>query len=159
MTAFNEIVFSYTCIHMQATALSEDVLYTLIPPVSIPLDPQLCSCKSLEGMAEKMQSPVEYNCMTNKDCDGVRCEFLSFGRVYHLETILLSCEDPPALMMVLEDVNNQPLHVTNFSHTGVYSMGVVSGSNIPLTVMIDHHPYSMDVAVSCMCLYIYLSGI
>ena len=133
---------------MQAYALSDDIQSTLIPPVSIPLDPQRCSCESLEGLAESIDVPLEHDCMTNEDCDGVRCEFNLFGTVYHLETLLLSCEDPPALAMVMEGVNDQPLRVINISRTGVYSMGVVRGFTVPLSVMMVHHPYSMDVTVS-----------
>ena len=133
---------------MQALALSDDIQSILIPPVSIPLDPQRCSCESLEGLAEEIDFPLEHNCTTNEDCDGVRCEFDIFNTVYHLETVLLSCEDPPALAMVVEDVNNQPLRVTNFSRTGVYSLGMIRGFNVPLSIMMVHHPYSMDVEVS-----------
>ena len=133
---------------MQASALSDDIQSILIPPVSIPLDPQRCSCESLEGLAESIDAPLEHDCMTNEDCDGVRCEFDLFGTVYHLETLLLSCEDPPALALVVEDVDDQPLHVANISGTGVYSLGVVRGFTVPLSVMMVHHPYSMDVTVS-----------
>ena len=130
---------------MQASALSDNIL---IPPVSIPLDPQRCSCESLKGLAESIDSPLEHDCMTNEDCDGVWCEFDLFGTVYHLETLLLSCEDPPALAMVVEDVNKQPLHVTNFSRTGIYSLGLGRGFNIPLGITMVHHPYSVNITVS-----------
>ena len=118
-----------------------------MPPVTISLDPHMCSCQSLAELANKTQSPLEHDCTTNEVCDGIRCVLDVFGTIYHLETVLLSCNDPPALETVVENEDNVPLFTSISDHTGVKSLQVF-GLRLPLYVFIEHHDYSMDVAVS-----------
>ena len=107
----------------------------------------MCSCQSLEELAEKTQSPLEHDCYTNEACDGIRCELDVFGTRFHLETILLSCDTPPALESVVEDENNVPLHTAVYSTSGEYLLEI-EGIFLPVYVNIQHHNYSMDVEVS-----------
>ena len=130
----------------QASAVSGDIAYYLVPEITIPLDPHTCSCQSLEELANITHSPFEHDCRTNEVCDGVRCEVDVLGSTFHLETILLSCEDPPALESVVEDENNTPLYTAVYDETGLYRLQI-SGLSLPLYVVIEHHNYSMDVAV------------
>ena len=85
--------------------------------------------------------------MTNEQCNGVRCELDVLGDIYHVETILLSCEEPPAVDVLIEDEQNQPLHAIIISRTGLYTINI-NGLPLPLYVEIEHHDYSMDVVVS-----------
>ena len=62
-----------------------------------------------------------------------------------METILLSCEHPPALKLFVEDENNIPLYTAIYSES-IYELRI-SEQTLPLYVMVDHHDYSMDVAV------------
>ena len=64
-----------------------------------------------------------------------------------METILLSCYNPPALETVLEDANNVTLHTNIVSRTGTYIINI-RGVELPMHVEIVHHNYSMDVVVS-----------
>ena len=114
--------------------------------MSIPLDPAACSCQSLEELAEKTHSPLEHSCATNENCDGVRCELDVFDTVYYLESILLSCEEPPAVDVVVENEQNEPLYAFQFNRTGSYDL-VISGLELNVYAVIVHHAYSMDVAV------------
>ena len=134
-----------TSLSSQAVALYYDI--PLIPPVSIPLQPHECSCQSLEELADKIHSPLEHDCATNEDCDGVRCELDVFGTTYHIETILLSCDDPPGLETVIEDENNVPLRVLNFDRTAMGTINI-GGLEVPAYGVIEHHPYSIDIQVS-----------
>ena len=69
------------------------------------------------------------------------------GAVYHIENILLSCDDPPGIELLVEDVNNRPLYATIINHTGQYVVEFNS-VQIPLYAIVEHHPYSIDVEVS-----------
>ena len=89
---------------------------------------------------------VEHDCTANTDCDGMICELDVFGTVYYLETLLLSCEEPPAVDVVVEDDEHKALFASQFNRTGTYEL-VISGFRLPLSVVIEHHDYSMDVEV------------
>lgn len=117
--------------------------------MTIRLDQHACSCQSLVELAEKTQSPLEHNCTTNEACNGIRCEFDIFGTTFHLETILLSCNNPPALETLVEDENNTVLHTNTLSRTGRYNVTIL-GLPLPLYADITHHNYSMDVSVSVL---------
>ena len=125
-----------------------DIAVTFIPPTYIPLEPSICSCQSLEEMANKIDSSLEQNCATNEDCTGVRCELNIFGNTYHVETILLSCEDPPAMDVVVENEENSPLYAAKFNHSGLYRIEI---SGLPLwlhATAIHNDDYSIEVEVS-----------
>ena len=121
--------------------------FSVFPLTFTPLEPDKCSCESLEELAKNTESPIEHDCETNELCNGVRCELDVFGTVYHVETILLSCEKPPALDVVVEDELNNPLYAAIFNESGLYWIEV-SGRLLPLYATIEHRDYSMDVEVS-----------
>ena len=113
--------------------------------MTIPL--QQCSCQSLQELADKIQSPVEHDCVTNENCNGVRCELDIFGTVYHIENILLSCDDPPGFETVIEDENNMPLRVIKYDSTGRTTINI-AGVDLEAYAVIEHHTYSIDLHVS-----------
>ena len=115
--------------------------------MTIPLQPHECSCQSLEELADKIHTPVEHDCVTNEDCNGVRCELDVFGAVYHIETILLSCEWPPGFETVIEDENNVPLRVINYDRTGRTTINI-DGVELEAYAMIEPYIYSVDIQVS-----------
>ena len=131
---------------LQAYFTDEDILESLLPYITIPLDQQSCSCNSLTELAAKTQSPLEHDCTTNEACNGIRCEL---GAAFYLETILLSCNSPPALETVVEDRNKTALYTSVISQTGTYPIQVL-GLELPMYVEITHHDYSMDISVSCL---------
>ena len=120
---------------------------TLIPLSFIPLDPDVCSCQSLEELARKTESPLEHDCRTNEHCNGIRCVLDAYRSTYHVETILLTCEDPPALDVVVENERNEPLYAAKFNRSGVYSIEV-AGLTLPLYAVLEHRDYSVDIEVS-----------
>ena len=122
-------------------------LYYLIPPITVPIDQQFCSCQSLEGLASNIHTPLEPECFTNDMCNGIRCKFTVLGSMFQLETLLLSCNNPPAIETVLEDENNAPLSTNTASRTGIYYMRV-NTLELPMYVEITHYNYSMDISVS-----------
>ena len=132
---------------LQASYRYSDFLKSLVPRVTIPLNQQYCSCQSLAELAKKTQSPLEHDCTTNEACNGIRCELEIFGTFFYLESLLLSCNSPPALETVVEDEDKKVLHTSVVSRTGAYSLSLL-GLELPTYVEITHHDYSMDISVS-----------
>ena len=99
-------------------------------------------------LADKIhQSPLEHDCVANTDCDGVLCEFDVFSGTYILEFLILSCEDPPALDILLEDSDGNALFsaVVNDSYYGTLLADVLV---FVLQANVVHYNYSMDIQVS-----------
>ena len=130
-------------------------LYHLIPPITVPIDQQFCSCQSLEGLANNTHTSSESKCFTNDMCNGIRCNFTVLGIKVQLETLLLSCNNPPAIETVLEDENNAPLSTNIASSTDTYYMRV-NTLELPMYVEITHYNYSMDISVSLLMQHLHV---
>ena len=98
-------------------------------------------------LADKIHSPIEHDCDANTDCDGVRCEADVFSNTYLLEFLILSCEDPPALDILLEDSDENALFsaVVTDSYYGTLPADEFV---IILQASVVHYNYSMDIQVS-----------
>ena len=98
-------------------------------------------------LADKIHSPLEHDCAPTTDCDGVRCELDIIFTTSYMEVLVLSCAQPPALGVIVEDSNGNPSYstVVNESSSGVVLIGALA---VRLDVLLVHHDYSMDIQVS-----------
>ena len=119
----------------------------LIPPVLVPLNTTECMCESLEDFASIIQSPFEHDCVTNSDCNGIRCELDIFGNVFFIDAIVLPCIVPPAIEVLVENSQREILSAVVFNRTDEKTI-MILGTSLPLDVIIVHHEYSMDIQVS-----------
>ena len=92
-------------------------------------------CESLEDLADIIHSPVEHDCSTTSDCDGVRCELDVFGNVFFVEAIILPCTDPPAAEVVVQNSLGQNLFVGIFNRSGQRDI-VILGTRITVDAII-----------------------
>ena len=125
----------------------EDIALSLIPEVSVPLNTTDCSCQSLQDLASVIQSPIEHDCYNTSTCDGIRCELDVFGAVYYVEIVVLSCAEPTAFEVLVEDDAFQPLSVSIFNKTS-QEIITVDGVDIVIDSTIIHHEYSVEIEVS-----------
>ena len=123
----------------------------LIPPIIFPINTTECLCTSLEQLAEKIHTPFEHDCYTTTDCDGIICTLDVAISSYLLEMIVLSCEDPPAVDVVVEREDGTPIFslVVNESVTVPVWISVFRHD---LSISVIHRTYSMDVQV-LLCTY------
>lgn len=98
-------------------------------------------------LATKIRTPVEHDCAANTDCDGVQCVAELLLQTYLMEFLILSCEDPPAVDILVEDTDGNPVYAVIVNNT--YSdILYFEDLQIYLQVTVVHYNYSMDVQVS-----------
>ena len=97
-------------------------------------------------LAASIYSPVDHDCSANINCDGVTCALEAFGFTYQLDIVILSCQDPPAVDVVVADENGDGFYSEVFNESGT-SIVTIVGLASPLSVDIVHHDYSMEVEV------------
>lgn len=103
-------------------------------------------CHSLQVLAANARAPpIEPECHTNQECNGIVCELDILGFVFYLESIILPCES--AVDVVVRDSQNQALFMSVYNRTETHSLsfGIFT---ISLFVKIVRHNYSMEVSVS-----------
>lgn len=115
-------------------------------------------CSSLTSLATDtngIHPLVETNCITTRDCTGVRCELSinGLGTSYYIEVVIIPCEN--AIEFLVEDQNLEALAADRFQGPGNTSMPIsIAGFVFNAEVTIIVHPYSMTVQVSqCTCVY------
>ena len=94
-----------------------------------------------------IQSPIEHDCYNTSRCDGIRCELDVFGVAYYVEIVVLSCAQPTAIELLVEDAAFQPLTETIFDQTSE-SIITISGLDLHIVATIIHHEYSIEVEVA-----------
>ncbi|XP_064396357.1 uncharacterized protein LOC135343287 isoform X2 [Halichondria panicea] len=91
---------------------------TLFPDSLIPLNPADCMCSSLQALAQKLESIhpiVESDCVTTRNCTGVRCALnisADFTAMYFGEVVVLPCLN--ALEFLVENLQSQALIMDRF---------------------------------------------
>ena len=98
-------------------------------------------------LADKIHSPIEHDCTANDDCDGVLCVADISSDTYFLEFLILSCEDPPALDILLKDSDGNALFSAVVTDT-YYGTLPAGDFVIVLQANVVHYNYSMDIQVS-----------
>ena len=104
-------------------------------------------CESLEDLADIIHSPFEHDCSTTPNCDGVHCELDVFGNVFFIEAIALSCTNPPAAEVIVQNSLGQNLFVGIFNRSEQRDI-VILGTRITVDVIVVHRDYSVDIEVS-----------
>ena len=95
---------------------------------------------------DKISSPFEHNCSTTEDCDGVRCVLDLFSDSYIVEMYTLSCAEPPAVDVLVEDDEGNPFYSQQFD-SSLYQVVEINGIPVLLEVILVHHSYSMELEV------------
>ena len=98
-------------------------------------------------LADKIHTPLGHDCAANANCDGVRCVADVCSDIYLLEFLILSCEDPPALDILLEDSDGTALFSVVIAHP-YYGSQRADDYVIFLFADVVHYKYSMDIQVS-----------
>ena len=104
-------------------------------------------CESLEDLADIIHSPVEHDCSTTPNCDGVRCELDVLGNTFFVEGIALPCANPPAVEVIVQNSQRQNIFSTIFNTSGQRDI-VVLNTRMTVNSIIVHRSYSMDIEVS-----------
>ena len=68
------------------------------------------------------------------------------GSVYYIYLLVLSCEDPPAIDVLVEDSEENPFYEAVFNQSGSSEL-VLGGIPTTLHATIVHKQYSMEVEV------------
>ena len=119
---------------------------TLIPQAIVPLNASHCMCQSLQSLAVKAGgTPIEPECQTNQECNGVVCELDILSSVYYLENIILPCEY--AVDVVVRNSQRQAIFMSVYNRTGTHAI-TIGFFTASLYVEIVRHDYSMEVSVS-----------
>ena len=113
-------------------------------------------CSSLQALAQKLESIhpiVESDCVTTRNCTGVRCELnisADFTAMYFGEVVVLPCLN--ALEFLVENLQNQALIMDRFqgpinenSTIDIGGFAFIAGQQITV------QDYSMTANVSHMC--------
>ena len=138
---------TYTPLSLSQAYVATDPIQYLIPEVIYDINTTQCLCDSMVELADKIHSPIEHDCTANTDCDGVRCEADVFSNAYILEFLILSCEDPPALDILLEDSDENALFSAVVTDT-YYGTLPADEFVIIMQASVVHYNYSMDIQVS-----------
>ena len=141
----------------QAVAVYDDIVATLIPPITFSINTTDCLCSSLEELADKIHHPLEHNCVVNPNCTGVTCDLEVVIGTISMEVLIFSCNQPPAMELVIRDLVGNPFFSGFFNESEVTSL-TIAGFSSPLSVKIVHRTYSMDIEVSRVW-YIWATGV
>ena len=138
---------TYTRLTLSQAYVATDPIQYLIPEIGYIINTTQCLCDSMVELADKIHSPIEHDCAANDDCNGVLCVADVFSDTYLLEFLILSCEDPPALDILLEDGDGNALFSAVVTDT-YYGTLPAGDFVILLQANVVHYNYSMDIQVS-----------
>ena len=140
---------------LQAMAFIDgDQAQSLIPEITIPLNPRQCMCSSMRQIANVIQFPtqipfltVSIHCSPRPDCIGVRCN-ATIGNVgsYATDVTIDPCGE--TVHMVVVDSENVTQIDRVFNDSGSYPFTIPGVSSASLDIGMVHHNYSMDLSVS-----------
>ena len=130
----------------------------LIPPVEYAINTTECLCNSMKELARDLEGHFTHGCTTTEDCDGVRCAVDAFQNPHIMEIFVLSCEQPPAVDLLIEDTVGDS-YLSLYINDNTSSIQIIDGSSVYVLPTIIHHPYSMEFSVCYMHVqhvYIYM---
>ena len=140
--------------YLQVTArIQGDIMTMVVPTVTVPLNPRVCMCQSMQSVAQDLQLPqiipVQFSCTHNTTiCNRVHCQFSN----YPLDVTFDPCSE--AIQLTAHDSNGHLVYQKTFNDSQNVTFNLPSsvssflGSTATLNVIIVHHNYSMEIEVS-----------
>lgn len=127
--------------------IGDDIMTTLVPSVTVYLNPSVCMCQTLKSVAHVVQPDFAfpYTCVHNTACNGVHCQLSHFNSVlYTMDAVV----DPCTQRLCMTICNSQG-HVIYQgllwdSQRVSFEIGNISTR---FNANIVHHNHSMDVEV------------
>ena len=116
----------------------------LIPPVEYVINTTECLCDSMKDLASDIH--YEHDCTTTEACDGVRCELNIQATPHIMEICILSCEQPPAVDILIENEVGHPFLALYISDNATF-FTLLDGTLLIVHPMIIHHPYYLEFQV------------
>ena len=137
-------------VYLQVTArIQDDIMTMLIPTVTVPLDPRVCMCQSLQSVAQDIHLPqIQFSCTRNTTCNRVHCQFSS----YALDITFDPCSE--AIQLTAHSSDGRLVYQRTFNDSQNVTINLPSsvssflGTTATLNVIIVHHNYSMEIEVS-----------
>ena len=122
----------------------------LIPPLTIGLNQTMCMCQSMQALASSVDppAPASGSCQGASTCSGVNCILtVPFVGTYSVEVDFEVCQDPPRMLVVVEDSSNSVLLDQYFSTSDTVDVSITPSLSFTLDVVIEHYDYSMIIQV------------
>ena len=126
----------------------------VIPTVTVPLNPRVCMCQSIQSVAQDLRLPqiipaIQFSCISNTTiCNRVHCQFSN----YPLDMTFDPCSE--AIQLTVHDSDGRLVYQKTFNDSQNVTINLPSsvssflGSTATLNVIIVHHNYSMEIEVS-----------
>ena len=119
----------------------------VIPQVYVPLNASDCMCSSLQELASLSgPSLIETSCVTNDECDGVRCQLNIVNNIFYVETVVFPCSN--ATDVLVEDQAFTVLFMTTIFNRSEVRNVVIGGRPLIINATVVPMDYSMLIAVS-----------
>ena len=75
-------------------SIVNEVKYTAVPSVELPLNASDCMCEAIKHIGENVEAPVHTECMANSNCTGQECTFHIGDTKFTLEAYAEPCPQP-----------------------------------------------------------------
>ena len=126
----------------------------VVPTVTVPLNPRVCMCQSMQSVAQDLRLPqfisaIQFSCTRNTTaCNRVHCQFSN----YPLDVTFDPCSE--AIQLTAHDSNGHLVYQKTFNDSQNVTFNLPSsvssllGPTATLNVIIVHHNYSMEIEVN-----------
>ena len=122
----------------------------IIPPLTIGLNQTACMCQSMQALASSVDppEPASGSCQAASTCSGVNCILtVPLTGTFYIKVDFEVCQDPPRMLVVVEDSGNNILLDQYFSTSEIVDVSVSTFLTITLDVVIENYDHSMILQV------------